>query len=89
MRLSDFNQNNDKEPIKNSKLSEQDVMNKYNQYKDLSQEQLNKELFKEVARQKQAGTFDYSKLEGMLESLKGSLSTEDYMNMKRILESLK
>ena len=55
----------------------------------MSSEQLNHELFKEVTRQKQNGTFDYKKLESMLEGLKGSLSEENYQNMKRILEGLK
>ena len=55
----------------------------------MSWSHLNKELFKEVAKQKQAGTFDYARLEGMLESLRGSLTEENYQNMKRILESLK
>ena len=64
-------------------------MDKYNEYKDLSASQLNDELFKEVAKQKQDGSFNYAQLENMVESLKGSLSPENYQNMKRILESLK
>ncbi len=70
-------------------VSEKEIMDKYNQYKDLSSEQLNQELFKEVARQKANGSFSYDRLEGMLEGLRGSLGEENYQNMKRILESLK
>lgn len=70
-------------------ISEKDIMDKYNEYKDLSASQLNDELFKEVAKQKQDGSFNYAQLENMVESLKGSLSPENYQNMKRILESLK
>lgn len=70
-------------------ISEKDIMDKYNEYKDLSASQLNDELFKEVAKQKQDGSFNYTQLENMVESLKGSLSPENYQNMKRILESLK
>ena len=70
-------------------VSEKDIMEKYNEYKDLSASQLNDELFKEVAKQKQDGSFNYAQLENMVESLKGSLSPENYQNMKRILESLK
>lgn len=87
MRLSDFN-NNKTEKVEEN-VTEKDIMDKYNQYKDLSSDQLSQELFKEVARQKANGTFDYQRLESMLDSIKGSLSEENYQNMKRILESLR
>ena len=87
MRLSDFN-NNKTEKVEEN-VTEKDIMDKYNQYKDLSSDQLSQELFKEVARQKANGTFDYQRLESMLDSIKGSLSDENYQNMKRILESLR
>lgn len=89
-RLSDFKSNGqEKKEQTKQNVTEKDVMDRYNMYKDMSSSQLNGELFKEVARQKQAGTFDYARLEGMLESLRGSLTEENYQNMKRILESLK
>lgn len=87
MRLSDFN-NNKTEKVEEN-VTEKDIIDKYNQYKDLSSDQLSQELFKEVARQKANGTFDYQRLESMLDSIKGSLSEENYQNMKRILESLR
>ena len=87
MRLSDFN-NNKTEKVEEN-VTEKDIMDKYNQYKDLSSDQLSQELFKEVLRQKANGTFDYQRLESMLDSIKGSLSEENYQNMKRILESLR
>ena len=87
MRLSDFN-NNKTEKVEEN-VTEKDIMDKYNQYKDLSSDQLSQELFKEVARQKANGTFDYQRLESMLDSIKGSLSDENYQNMKRILETLR
>ena len=88
MKLSDFSRNeNIKEPQKN--ITDKDIMDKYNQYKDLSSDQLSQELFREVSKQKANGTFNYNQLENMLESLKGSLSEENYQNMRRILESLK
>lgn len=86
MRLSDFKGEGEK---KQSNITEQDILNKYNEYKDLPGEQLNQELFKEVSRQKMNGTFDYQKLKSMLEGLRGSLSEENYQNMLKILESLK
>lgn len=87
MKLSDYNRNDDNREKKN--VTEKDIMDKYNQYKDLSNDQLSQELFKEVSLQKANGTFNYRQLEGMLESLRSSLSEENYNNMKRILESLK
>ena len=88
MKLSDFSRNeNIKEPQKN--ITDKDIVYKYNQYKDLSSDQLSQELFREVSKQKANGTFNYNQLENMLESLKGSLSEENYQNMRRILESLK
>lgn len=85
MRLSDYKGEGEK---KQSNITEQDILNKYNEYKDLPSEQLNQELFKEVSRQKMNGTFDYQKLKSMLEGLRGSLSEENYQNMLKILESL-
>lgn len=85
MRLSDYKGEGEK---KQSKITEQDILKKYNEYKDLPGEQLNQELFKEVSRQKMNGTFDYQKLKSMLDGLKGSLSEENYQNMLKILESL-
>ena len=87
MRLSDFN-NNKTEKVEEN-VTEKNIMDKYNQYKDLSSDQLSQELFKEVSRQKTNGTFDYQRLESMLDSIKGSLSDENYQNMKRILETLR
>ena len=93
MKLSDYkpntNQSNASASAQKEELSEKDLQDKYNQYKDMSQSELNSELFKEVARQKSQGTFDYQKLASMLESLRGSLSEENYQNIKRIMESLK
>lgn len=95
MRLSDYKSNvqdDGKNRQTNSykeTLSEQDIMSKYNQYKDLSSSELSQELFKEVNRQKAEGTFSYSKLENMLDGMRAGLGEENYQNMKRILESLK
>ena len=88
MKLSDFS-HSEKPKEEKKNITEEDIMKKYNQYKDLPQDQLSQELFKEVSKQKANGTFNYNQLENMLESLRGSLSDENYQNMKRILESLK
>ena len=72
-----------------NKESEQNIREKYDIYKDMSKTQLNQELFKEVARQKENGSFDYNALEGMVESLRGVMPQQDYENIRRMLESLK
>ena len=74
---------------KSASATEQDVVKLYNKYKDMDAETLNSTLLSEVARQKSNGTFDYQKLESMLEGMKDALGETNYQNMKRILESLK
>ncbi len=69
--------------------AKEDVMSKFNEYKDLPQDQINQKLFEEVAKQKRDGTFDYRALENMLEAIKGNLSENDYQNVKRMLELLR
>ncbi len=88
-KLSNFNIDNKNSEPQNQKVSQEELYQKYNEYKDLSQSQLNNELFKEVSRQKQNGTFNYQQLESMLEGLRPTLGEENYKNMKRILENLR
>lgn len=95
-KLSEFKNNkiDEKENTQNNKtqkenITEKDLMDKYNQYKDLDSNQIRDELFNEVARQKANGVFDYNKLENSLDSIKGVIGEDNYQNMKKILESLK
>ena len=83
-RLSQFHGENKKQNI-----AEEDLMSKFDEYKNLNQAQLNQKLFEEVSRQKREGSFDYQALENMLEAIKGNLSENDYQNVKRMLELLK
>ncbi len=87
-KLSDFKSKNE-EQKKDRDVSEIDLQNIYNHYKDMSQDDLSKELFSEVARQKSQGTFDYNRLNFMIDSIRPSLTNEQYENMKRMLDSLK
>ena len=84
-KLSEFNFNNKENNDKSN--FEQDIYQKYNQYKDLSESELNRELLNEVARQKSNGSFDYNRLALMLESIRSSLGEDNYQKMKRRLES--
>ena len=84
-KLSDFENKNDKK----QDVSEKYLRQKYDEYKDMNNQELSNELMKEVDRQKLAGTFDYEKLEGIVDGLRGSLPEENYRNIKRILEGLR
>ena len=83
-RLSDF-----KNSSSYSRVSEEQIREKFDQYKDMSGQQLRQELFSEVARQKSSGSFDYNSLRSMGESLRGSVSEEQYKNMLELLENFK
>lgn len=87
-KLSDFKSNKE-EQTTNKTSNKDDLQDIYNRYKDMSQDDLSKELFSEVARQKSQGTFDYDRLNIMIDSIRPSLTCEQYENMKRILESIK
>lgn len=82
-KLSEF------ENKRNTNVNEETLKEKFDEYKNLNQQELNSKLFSEVARQKAEGSFDYEKLSSMVENLKGMLPEQDYYNIKRILESLK
>lgn len=89
-QFSNENQNlNQKNTNAQKQASRNDIEDKFNTYKNMSKEELNNQLFKEVARQKSEGSFDYDSLARMVESLRGSLSPNEYENIKRLLESLK
>lgn len=83
-KLSEF-----KNEEKKYNTQEEELKEKYDKYKNMNKQELDAALLQEVARQKQNGSFDYNALEGMVESLRGSLPENDYNNIKRILESLK
>lgn len=87
-KLSQY-QSSQAEHAQKASLSESDVMSKYNQYKDMPADKLSQELYREVGRQKQNGTFDFAQLSNMVDSLKGSLPEEQFQNMKRLLDSIK
>ncbi len=83
-RLSQFHSED-----KKTNNAEEDLMSKFDEYKNLDKAELNQKLFEEVSRQKRDGSFDYQALENMLEAIRGNLSESDYQNVKRMLELLK
>ena len=86
MKLSEF-ENNDKTSERTS--SEQILMEKFDEYKNMGHDELSDRLFSEVKKQKENGVFNYDKLEKMVENLHGAIPEENYDNIKRILEGLK
>ncbi len=57
-------------------------------YAHMTNDELNKALMNEVAKQKANGTFDKEKLFAMLESVKSMLPNDTYNNMKMMLSQL-
>ena len=84
MKLSQFS-GDEKQKV----VTENDLKHTYEKFKDMSQAELFDNLMQQVAVQKEKGTFDYKKLEEMVNSLQSSLPKENFENIKRILERLK
>ncbi len=68
---------------------EQDVLKQYENIKNMSQGEAQNQLFNEVLKQKQNGTFNFEGLSQQVESLKGYLPEKDYTNLRKLLESLR
>ena len=81
-KFSQFGQRHDK-------VSEKDLHDKFNEYKDMNKQDLHSTLLSEVAKQKNAGNFDYTSLKNMVDSLSGVLPADDYKKVLSLLESLK
>lgn len=64
----------------------QDMMNKYSK---MPRNDLMKNLFQEVQRQKQNGTFDIKKLEKTIDGLGSFLTPEQKKNIKELLNQVK
>lgn len=84
-KLSEFKSDNRQKKA----VTEQDLQQTYEKYKDKSQSELFESLMQQVNLQKANGTFDYAALEQMVNSLQGSLPKENFENIKRIMERLK
>lgn len=62
---------------------------KYESLKGKNHEELMGDLFEEVTRQKQNGSFDYESLANSVEAMKPFLSAEQQANIKELLEKIK
>lgn len=70
-------------------VSEKELKEKFNEYKDMNSADLHSTLLCEVAKQKSVGSFDYDSLRSMVDSLAGVLPAGDYEKVVKLLESLK
>ncbi len=83
MKLSDFQSGSE------TKVTKENLQQVYDKYKNSSESELFSALWQEVASQKANGTFDFAKLEGVVNSLEGTMPKENFENIKRILNRLK
>ena len=92
MKLSEFKTTQEKkeqqEPNK-QELNQKDIEEIYNKFKDKSQSEIMQELFGQVQKQKQNGTFDYDKICSMVELMSPYLNQEQKNNILTILSKLK
>lgn len=72
-----------------TKFDEQEIKDRYEKLKDLDHDSLQAKLYEEVAMQKANGTFNYELLQSSLESMRTFLPSENYQNLKRLLESIR
>ena len=92
MKLSEFAEQEKFEKVnteRGSNLNESDLNKKYEEIKDLPQDELYKMLQDEILRQKRTGEFDYMALKNMVEQIKSFLPQETYENILKMVESFK
>lgn len=70
-------------------MSEEDVKKKVNEYSKLSENELMRELYNEIGKQKAGGNFDVEKLKSQFENIKPMLNSKQNDNLERILKNLK
>lgn len=61
----------------------------YDEYKDKNEDELLAELFKNVQKQKQDGTFDYDALVNTVNKIAPFLTKEQNLKIKDLLEKIK
>lgn len=61
----------------------------YQNYKDMSQDELMKTLTKEINKQKSNGSFDYNELKNTIDKISIYLPKQTYQNILNIIENFK
>jgi hypothetical protein len=69
--------------------SQKNMQETYDELKDLDNDELTRRLYDEVKKQKENGTFDFSKLCDSVERLRDFVSPQTYNNMKSMLEKIR
>lgn len=92
MKLSEFKNKEEKESKKeslNTKKGSDNIQNAYDKYKDLSHDELMSELDKQIAKQKNDGTFNLDELKNSAQKVMPFLNNAQKNNLMSILEKLK
>lgn len=95
MKFSEFAQqnnninNNSDNSQKTQKDFSENVENLYDKYKNFTQDELLQELAKNVANQKQNGTFDFDSISKSINAILPYLSEEQRQNILSLLSTLK
>lgn len=95
MKLSEFipqKEENTKSMQENSEKMQKNTQNIeeiYNNYKNFNSEQLTEELYKNIAKQKSDGTFDYEKIQSLIQNVMTYLGEEQKNNLLSIMQKIK
>lgn len=82
MKLSQMAQETSQKNVK-------DIKGAYEEYKDMSQDELMTKLTKEINKQKSKGNFDYDALKSTIEKISIYLPKQTYDNILKIIENFK
>ena len=91
MGFKDYCNNYEKEKITKSSVGNENTKNVeelYDKYKDKNEDELLSELFKNVAKQKEDGTFNYEGLLNTINKVSPFLSKEQNLKIKEILKNI-
>lgn len=74
---------------KKESVKEEDLRKAYDEFSSLDENGLQEKLVKEISKRKEEGTLDVNMLLNSVESIKGFLPYETYMNLKQMIENMK
>ena len=81
--------NNSNNTQKTQNEFSENVENLYDKYKNFTQDELMQELAKNVAKQKQNGTFDFDSISQSINAILPYLSEEQRQNIMTLLSTIK
>ena len=88
MGFKDFCTNNNSKEYKAQQTDTKNVEEIYDKYKDKNQDELLNELFNNVNKQKENGTFNYEAICNMVEKMSPFLTKEQNLRIKELLKKL-